>query len=76
MWPYPILEVSERNFNTWWQDFKSSDYKDFSRLNYGVFVNIENFRGLNELLMIKLRRGFKEHYLLAIAIFFLIRQKL
>ena len=65
VWPYPILEVSERNFNTWWQDFKSSDYKDFSRLNYGVFVNIENFRGLNELLMIKLRRGFKEHYLLS-----------
>ena len=63
VWPYPILEVSERNFNTWWQDFKSSNYKDFSRLNYGVFVNIENFRGLNELLMIKLRRGFKEHYL-------------
>ena len=65
VWPYPIFEVSERNFNTWWQDFKSSDYKDFSRLNYGVFVNIENFRGLNELLMIKLRRGFKEHYLLS-----------
>ena len=63
VWPYPIFEVSERNFNIWWEDFKSSDYKDFSRLNYGVFINIENFRGLNELLMIKLRRGFKEHYL-------------
>ena len=63
VWPYPIFEVSERNFNIWWEDFKSSDYKDFSRLNYGVFINIENFRGLNELVMIKLRRGFKEHYL-------------
>jgi len=65
VWPYPILEISERNFNIWWQDFKLSEYKDFSRLNYGVYINIENFRGLNELLKIKLRKGFKEHYLLS-----------
>ena len=64
VWPYPILEISERNFNVWWQDFKDSDYNDFSRLNYGVFLNIENFRGLNELLLIKFRKGFKEHYML------------
>ena len=64
IWPYPILEVSERNFNVWWQDFKDSNYSDFSRLNYGVFLNIENFRGLNELLLIKFRKGFKEHYML------------
>jgi outer membrane protein assembly factor BamA len=63
IWPYPILEISDRNFNVWWDEFKSSNYSDFSRLNYGVFLNIENFRGLNELLMIKFRKGFKEHYL-------------
>ena len=64
IWPYPILEISERNFNVWWDDFQSSNYKDFSRFNYGVFLNIENFRGLNELLHIKFRKGFKEHYML------------
>ena len=64
IWPYPIFEISERNFNVWWQDFKESDYTDFSRLNYGLFLNIENFRGLNELLLIKFRKGFKEHYML------------
>ena len=64
VWPYPIFEISERNFNVWWQDFEASNYKDLSRLNYGVFLNIENFRGLNELLMIKFRKGFKEHYML------------
>ena len=64
VWPYPILEISERNFNVWWDDFQSSNYKDFSRFNYGVFLNIENFRGLNELLHIKFRKGFKEHYML------------
>tara|TARA_B100001758_G_scaffold247951_1_gene268971 strand:+ start:5181 stop:6566 length:1386 start_codon:yes stop_codon:yes gene_type:complete len=62
-WPYPILEISERNFNTWWNEFKSNDYSDFSRFNYGIFFNWENFRGRNELLQFKIRRGFKEHYL-------------
>ena len=62
-WPYPILEVSERNFNSWWDDFKASNYSDFSRLNYGLFLNWENFRGRNELIQFKIRKGFKEHYL-------------
>ena len=55
IWPYPILEISERNFNVWWDDFQSSNYQDFSRFNYGVFLNIENFRGLNDLLHVKFR---------------------
>ncbi|MAW21139.1 MAG: hypothetical protein CMD16_01935 [Flavobacteriales bacterium] len=62
-WPYPIIEISERNFNTWWNEFKTNHYSDFSRLNYGIFFNWENFRGRNELLQFKIRRGFKEHYL-------------
>ena len=65
IWPYPVFEISERNFNTWWQEFSDNNYSDFSRLNYGVFFNWENFRGRNELLKIKIRKGFKEHYLLA-----------
>ena len=63
IWPYPIFELSERNFNVWWDEFKSNNYSDFSRVNYGVFFVWENFRGRNELLKIKYRRGFKEHYL-------------
>ena len=62
-WPYPILEVSERNFNSWWDEFRASNFSDFSRLNYGVFLNWENFRGRNELVQLKIRQGFKEHYL-------------
>jgi len=64
-WPYPVFEISERNFNTWWKEFKASDFSDFSRLNYGLFLNWENFRGRNELIKLKLRKGFKEHYLVA-----------
>jgi len=65
IWPYPVFEISERNFNTWWEEFSANNYSDFSRLNYGVFFNWENFRGRNELLKLKIRKGFKEHYLLA-----------
>ena len=63
-WPYPIFEISDRNFNTWWKEFKRNNYTDFSRLNYGVFFNWENFRGQNELIQFKVRKGFKEHYLI------------
>ena len=64
IWPYPILEISERNFNTWWKDFSSSNYSDFSRLNYGIHLTWRNFRGKNEQLEFKYRIGFKEQYLI------------
>ena len=63
IWPYPIIELSERNLNVWWNEFQASNYSDLSRMNYGMFLVWENFRGKNELLRIKYRRGFKEHYL-------------
>lgn len=71
IWPYPIFEISERNFNVWWNNFKETNYSEFSRINYGLFVNIENFRGRNELIVLKYRRGFKEHYQLNYKIPFL-----
>ena len=74
-WPYPILEISERNFNTWWEEFKSTNYSDFSRLNYGVFLNWENVRGKNELLRFKIRKGFKEQYLFSYQIPYLNKNK-
>ena len=75
IWPYPIFEISERNFNTWWQGFKATNYSDFSRLNYGIFLNWENFRGKNEILRLKIRKGFKEHYLLSYKAPFLNKKK-
>ena len=56
VWPYPIFELADRNFNSW------VDKRDFNRVNYGLFFNWENFRGKNQLLRIKSRFGFKEHY--------------
>lgn len=63
VWPYPVFEISERNFNVFWDSLRQSNFQDFSRLNYGVFLNWYNFRGRNELLKIKYRKGYKEHYL-------------
>jgi len=63
IWPYPVFEISERNFNVFWDSLRHSKFQDFSRLNYGVFLNWYNFRGRNELLKIKYRKGYKEHYL-------------
>ena len=74
-WPYPIFEVSERNFNSWWNEFKASKFSDFSRLNYGLFLNWNNFRGRNELIQLKIRRGFKEHYLISYQLPFINRSK-
>jgi hypothetical protein len=36
IWPYPILEISERNFNVWWDEFKSSNYSDFLKIQLWI----------------------------------------
>jgi Outer membrane protein/protective antigen OMA87 len=44
--PSPIFELSDRNFNEWWQNYDH----DFSRVNYGLRLYRYNFRGRNETL--------------------------
>ena len=62
LWPYPIFEISDRNFNSWYRDFKKSNYEDWSKINYGIMLDWHNFRGANELIKLKFRKGYKEHY--------------
>lgn len=52
IWPKPILKISDRNFNVWWQT------KDFSRLSYGVIIDWRNFRGRKENLVMQLQFGY------------------
>ncbi|UBM63219.1 hypothetical protein LA303_04410 [Candidatus Sulfidibacterium hydrothermale] len=52
IWPFPIFTYADRNFNVWWES------KDFSRVNYGVNLNIFNFRGRMETLNIILQGGY------------------
>ncbi|MCB0402819.1 MAG: BamA/TamA family outer membrane protein [Flavobacteriales bacterium] len=53
-WPIPIFEIQETNFNTWWEN------RDLERLNYGMYVAKENFRGRKERLVFKFQAGYTE----------------
>ncbi|MFA4862651.1 MAG: POTRA domain-containing protein [Bacteroidales bacterium] len=52
IWPTPILKLSDRNFNVWWET------KDLSRLSYGFYVDWQNFRGRKEHLILRLQWGY------------------
>lgn len=52
IWPIPIIDFADRNFNVWWES------KDFSRLNYGVDLRIDNFRGRMERLNFIIQAGY------------------
>lgn len=54
IWPFPLLEIADRNLNSWWRD------KDLSRLNYGLFLNWENFTGRKDMLKVLLRLGHED----------------
>jgi len=54
IWPLPIFELAERNFNAWWET------KDMSLINYGLFLDWRNFRGRKEHLKIILQLGYDE----------------
>lgn len=54
LWPIPVFELAETNFNSWWEN------KDFSRINYGINFTKYNFRGRDETLKILLQFGFTE----------------
>lgn len=56
IWPIPIFEIQDRNFNTWWQT------KDLFRINYGIVIDHENFTGLKDKFSLILQRGYSEKY--------------
>jgi outer membrane protein assembly factor BamA len=58
VWPLPIFELADRNFNSWLES------RDWSRVNYGVFITHNNFRGRMEKLKLLLRAGYNQNYTL------------
>jgi len=58
IWPVPILEYADRNFNEFIKN------KDWDKINYGVWLKWNNFRGRNELLTAKIRLGYVKEYAL------------
>lgn len=53
-WLWPVFELSDRNFNTWFER------GDITRLSYGLFFQQENFRGRLEKLHLKIRLGYQQ----------------
>jgi outer membrane protein assembly factor BamA len=54
IFPVPIFELVDRNFNEWWKD------KNFKKANYGFYLNWDNFRGRRETLSILMRYGYSQ----------------
>lgn len=56
IYPVPIFEIAETNFNTWWEN------KELRWLNYGISVKHKNFRGLNQNIALTARFGYTRRF--------------
>jgi outer membrane protein assembly factor BamA len=64
IFPQPIFELSDRNFNEWWQNYDH----DWRRVNYGLRLYHTNFRGRNEKLRFTSQFGFTRKFILSYSI--------
>ena len=51
IWPNVFLNQTDRNFSEWWRT------KDLNKLEYGIGLKINNFRGLGETLILNYHIG-------------------
>ncbi len=58
IWPYPVLEHADRNFSSFLKN------AEWSRVDYGLFVLINNFRGRKEILKLKTIFGYNNRLVL------------
>jgi outer membrane protein assembly factor BamA len=56
--PVPIFELSDRNFNEWWQTYNH----DLRRINFGLRLFQFNMRGRNETLRLVAQFGFQKRF--------------
>jgi len=61
VFPVPILSLSDRNFNVWWNEFNRS----FKRVNYGLDWSQLNLTGRADALKAKAQFGYTNRYELA-----------
>ncbi|MCX6290391.1 MAG: hypothetical protein NT126_01350 [Bacteroidetes bacterium] len=69
IFPFPIFEIVDRNFNEWWRT------KDFSKINYGGIITWNNFRGRNETVGMTLRMGYTQRISFFYSIPFISKQQ-
>lgn len=58
LFPVPIFDLADRNFNVWWQRFNGS----LKRVNYGLSIQYLNLTGNNDLLKANIQFGFTPKY--------------
>lgn len=58
IYPAPIFELADRNFNVWWEEMNHS----FSRVNYGLRLDHLNTTGVQDRFKIKLQFGYTRKY--------------
>lgn len=56
--PVPIFELSDRNFNEWWNQYNA----DLTRTNYGVRFTHNNFTGYRDKLDFLIQFGFTQKF--------------
>ncbi|AKD02526.1 BamA/TamA family outer membrane protein [Pontibacter korlensis] len=54
LYPIPIFDFADRNFNAWLEK------EDWSRIDYGINLIQKNFRGRNEEVRVRVQRGFNK----------------
>lgn len=54
LYPIPIFDFADRNFNAWLEK------KDWNRIDYGLSLTLKNFRGRNEDVRLRVQRGFNK----------------
>jgi len=69
IFPAPIFELADRNFNEWWKT------KDFSRVVYGGYLYWNNFRGRNETVVLGLRWGYTQEITISYTIPYINRKQ-
>jgi len=58
IWPVPVFQLEERNFNVWWDQ----DHRSLSKVDYGFVISDNNSRGRKEILKIKLQFGYTQQW--------------
>ena len=58
LYPIPLFELADRNFNVWWSEFDRS----LKRVNYGISWTHLNLSGHADILRINLNFGYSNRY--------------
>jgi Omp85 superfamily domain len=58
IYPIPVFELADRNFNVWWKEFDHS----FKRVNYGLDLSHLNFTGQADVLKLNVVFGYSNKY--------------